>query len=229
MPNPSARPDSGRTAYYSTLGHAAPGGRLTLCASATRKAASAWCWRRAISCWSSAIRKPISRGLSSRPVLQMLEALNVGSIDIRQSRRYSAYLLPGGRRRFGLYRRQAAQAQGRGVPVAQGSPIPNVAELKRGKVAFQERLQLPQSAAARPTARRSPKFSDIQPVYLAPPMRAPPFMRAMPTHGPSGIRTTPPRCCRAAPGYSLSGTDLETDGILLSCFPALRNAQWRFH
>ncbi len=35
-------------------------------------------------------------------------------------------------------------------------------------------------------------------------MRAPPSSRAMSTHGPSGIRTTPPRCCRAASGYSLT-------------------------
>ncbi len=36
---------------------------------------------------------------------QMLEALNVGSIDIGSTGDIPAYICPGGRRRFGLYRR----------------------------------------------------------------------------------------------------------------------------
>ncbi len=68
------------------------------------------------------------------------------------------------------------------ILVAQGSPIHNVAELKGKKVAFQKGSSS-HNLLLRALQLAGLKFSDIQPVYLAPPMRAPPFSRAMSTHG----------------------------------------------
>ncbi len=53
---------------------------------------------------------------------QMLEALNVGSIDIGSTGDIPPIFARGGRRRFGLYRRGAAQAQGGGDPGGAGQP-----------------------------------------------------------------------------------------------------------
>ena len=129
---------------------------------------------------------------------QMLEALNVGSIDIGSTGDIPPIFAQAAGADLVYIGAEPPKPKAEVILVAQGSPIHNVAEL-REKGRFSERLQLPQSAAARPQLAGL-KFSDIQPVYLAPPMRAPPSSRAMSTHGPSGIRTTPPRCCRAAPG-----------------------------
>jgi sulfonate transport system substrate-binding protein len=64
----------------SSLAHAAETAPEA-CALVIRKAASAWCWRKAISCWKNASRHKFS-WVEFPAGPQMLEALNVGSIDL---------------------------------------------------------------------------------------------------------------------------------------------------
>ncbi len=85
---------------------------------------------------------------------QMLEALNVGSIDIGSTGDIPPIFAQAAGADLVYIGAEPPKPKAEVILVAQGSPIHNVAELK-GKGRFPERLQLPQSAAARPAARRS--------------------------------------------------------------------------
>ena len=85
----------------------------------------------------------------------MLEALNVGSIDIGSTGDIPPIFAQAAGADLVYIGAEPPKPKAEVILVAQGSPIHNVAELKGKKGRFSERLQLPQSAAARPAAGRS--------------------------------------------------------------------------
>ena len=85
---------------------------------------------------------------------QMLEALNVGSIDIGSTGDIPPIFAQAAGADLVYIGSEPPKPKAEVILVAQGSPIHNVAELKGKKGRFSERLQLPQSATARPAAGR---------------------------------------------------------------------------
>lgn len=86
------------------------------------------------------------------------------------------------------------------ILVADNSPINSVAELKGRKVAFQKGSSS-HNLLLRALQQAGLKFSDIQPVYLAPADARAAFQQGNVDAGLSGIPITLRRCCKAGCAY----------------------------
>ena len=98
---------------------------------------------------------------------QMLEALNVGSIDIGSTGDIPPIFAQAAGADLVYIGAEPPKPKAEVILVAQGSPIHNVAELKGKKVAFQKGSSS-HNLLLRALQLAGLKFSDIQPVYLAP-------------------------------------------------------------
>lgn len=98
---------------------------------------------------------------------QMLEALNVGSIDIGSTGDIPPIFAQAAGADLVYIGSEPPKPKAEVILVAQGSPIHNVAELKGKKVAFQKGSSS-HNLLLRALQLAGLKFSDIQPVYLAP-------------------------------------------------------------
>ena len=98
---------------------------------------------------------------------QMLEALNVGSIDIGSTGDIPPIVAQAAGADLVYIGAEPPKPKAEVILVAQGSPIHNGAELKGKKVAFQKGSSS-HNLLLRALQLAGLKFSDIQPVYLAP-------------------------------------------------------------
>lgn len=134
---------------------------------------------------------------------QMLEALNVGSIDIGSTGDIPPIFAQAAGADLVYIGAEPPKPKAEVILVAQGSPIHNVAELKGKKVAFQKGSSS-HNLLLRALQLAGLKFSDIQPVYLAPADARAAFQQGNVDAWAIWDPYYPPRCCRAAPGYSLT-------------------------
>ncbi|STD18970.1 alkanesulfonate transporter substrate-binding subunit [Enterobacter asburiae] len=128
---------------------------------------------------------------------QMLEALNVGSIDLGSTGDIPPIFAQAAGADLVYVGVEPPKPKAEVILVPENSDIKSVADLKGHKVAFQKGSSS-HNLLLRALQEAGLKFTDIQPVYLTPADAAPRSSRRTLMPGPSGIRTTPPHCCRAA-------------------------------
>jgi sulfonate transport system substrate-binding protein len=126
---------------------------------------------------------------------QLLEALNVGSVDFGYVGEAPPVFAQAAGADFVYTAYEIPTPDAEGLLVQKDSPIKSVAELKGKKVAFNKGSTCTGGGLAQESGLQ---YSDIQPVYLPRPMPAPPSsaVRSMP--GRSGIRSRPPPKSRSA-------------------------------
>ncbi len=168
-----------------------------VCALAIRKAASAWCWRKATSFWKKRFPNTKFSWVEFPAGPQMLEALNVGSIDLGSTGDIPPIFAQAAGADLVYVGVEPPKPKAEVILVPENSDIKSVADLKGHKVAFQKGSSS-HNLLLRALQEAGLKFTDIQPVYLTPADAAPRSSRRTLMPGPSGIRTTPPHCCRAA-------------------------------
>lgn len=132
---------------------------------------------------------------------QMLEALNVGSIDVGSTGDIPPIFAQAAGADLLYVGVEPPKPKAEVILVPENSPIHDVAELKGHKVAFQKGSSS-HNLLLRALQQAGLKFTDIQPVYLTRQTPAPPSSRVTSTLGRFGIPTTLRRCCRAACGCS---------------------------
>lgn len=96
-----------------------------------------WCWQKATSYWKNAIRKQnLLGGVPAGP--QMLEALNVGSIDLGSTGDIPPIFAQAAGADLVYVGVEPPKPKAEVILVAENSPIKTVADLKGHKVAFQK-------------------------------------------------------------------------------------------
>ncbi len=131
---------------------------------------------------------------------QMLEALNVGSIDLGSTGDIPPIFAQAAGADLVYVGVEPPKPKAEVILVAENSPIKTVADLKGHKVAFQKGSSS-HNLLLRALRQAGLKFTDIQPTYLTPAdARAPRSSKVTLTPGLSGIPTTPLHYYRAACG-----------------------------
>lgn len=123
---------------------------------------------------------------------QMLEALNIGSIDLGSTGDIPPIFAQAAGADLVYVGVEPAKPKAEVILVPKNSPIQTVAELKGHKVAFQKGSSS-HNLLLRALQQAGLKFTDIQATYLTP---VPPSNRETLMPGLSGIRTTPQPCCK---------------------------------
>lgn len=131
-----------------------------------QKAVLVWCWQKATSYWKNAIRKQnLLGGVPAGP--QMLEALNVGSIDLGSTGDIPPIFAQAAGADLVYVGVEPPKPKAEVILVAENSPIKTVADLKGHKVAFQKGSSS-HNLLLRALRQAGLKFTDIQPTYLTP-------------------------------------------------------------
>lgn len=130
---------------------------------------------------------------------QMLEALNVGSIDLGSTGDIPPIFAQAAGADLVYVGVEPPKPKAEVILVPENSPIKTVADLKGHKVAFQKGSSS-HNLLLRALQQAGLTFKDIQPVYLTPADAARRSSKIMLMPGRSGTRTTLPPYCRAAFG-----------------------------
>ncbi len=129
----------------------------------------------------------------------MLEALNVGSIDLGSTGDIPPIFAQAAGADLVYVGVEPAKPKAEVILVPENSDIKSVADLKGRKVAFQKGSSS-HNLLLRALQEAGLKFTDIQPVYLTPADARAAFQQKNVMPGLSGIRTTQRHYCRAAYG-----------------------------